>query len=925
MTPLRLLSSLGLAVLLTGTAAGSPASPVPAKGFSFVRPLGGIEEYRLDANGLDVLVKPDHASPVVTFLVVYHVGSRNEVTGTDGATHLLEHLMFRGSKHYNQALGNSLETELERIGAEYNANTWKDRTAYFETVDRDQLELAIRVESDRMRNLLLRASDRKAEMTVVRNEFERDYNDPVMSLDTELYAAAYIAHPYHHPTIGWRSDIEKVSIQKLRDFYNTYYWPNNATVAVIGDCDPATALALVRKYYGSIPHSPAPIPEPYTTEPEQTGPRRVSVHRAGGLGVVALAYKTPPALNPDSPVLDVLDSILTQGQNSRLYHALVDKNLATDVEADNGFFHDNSLDIFYAFLAPGARHEQVEHVLRDQLAKIARDGVTPEEVKTAIHQNLADIAYSRDGSAAIAAALIEDIAVGDWTDYVRRPEQLARVTPADVQRVARKYLVDDHSTTGWFVPTHGGSDGGKAGAAAFHPRLPGPSYYRAPVPPRPFVPAGAGVDAPAGAGSGQLASRIHHRTIDGAAVYTVKTGVKDVVTLAGSLDAGRAADPDGNTALADLTARLLDHGTTRHNQFELAQKLAAVGASLSFGTGANTVGIHAKCLRADVPLVLGVLAEELRDAALAPAELAKVKRQYLADLTREETDTGARGRQAVARALFPAGHPNYVVPIARRRADAEKVSPEMVRAFYRAHYGPATLRLVFAGDVDDPAIDAALRKDFTGWHGGAALPSFTPATPRTAGVTRRIVIPEKTSVNVYFGQADGLRYTAPDRLPLYVGTAILGSGFSSRLMQTVRNRDGLTYDIYAYVGRDTYTDGEWLLGASFAPSLLQRGLAATREVVRNWWEHGVTADELAYRKTNLVGRFRVGLVTSGDLANAILITVQRGLPPSHLDTLPQEIKAVTLQQVNDAIRQHGDPATMAVALAGTLPPAETKP
>ena len=190
--------------------AAAPASKAPAAvpGFTFVKSVGGIDEYRLDSNGMQVLIKPDHSAPVVTFNVLYRVGSRNEVTGTTGSTHLLEHLMFKGSEAFNDVLGNSVSQYLEKVGGQYNATTSEDRTNYFATVGRDSLQGYMAIESDRMRNLWLHDKDKQTEMTVVRNEYERGENDPTNALMKEVSAAAYQALPYHHPTIGWRSDIE---------------------------------------------------------------------------------------------------------------------------------------------------------------------------------------------------------------------------------------------------------------------------------------------------------------------------------------------------------------------------------------------------------------------------------------------------------------------------------------------------------------------------------------------------------------------------------------------------------------------------------------------------------------------------------------------------------------------------------------------
>lgn len=441
-----------LAFILLVAVTALRATPVAVDGFTYVKSRGGIDEYTLEANGLQVLLIPETSAPVITFMVTYRVGSRNEVTGTTGATHLLEHLMFKGSVNYNRDKGNSVDQLLARTGAQFNATTYLDRTNYYENLGSDQLAMVVGMEADRMRNLLLRESDRRPEMTVVRNEFERGENSPIQSLIKEIFAAAYVAHPYHHSTIGWRSDIENVSIEKLREFYDTFYWPDNATVTLVGDFQSAEALGLIKQHYGVITRAPRPIPQIYTEEPEQTGPRRVVVKRPGQLGVIAIAHKSPAATHPDFPALAILGSILGDGKNSRLYRELTDKNLSTGVFTGPFALRDPSLHFTFIPLAPGATHEQVEKIAVDEIEKLKQHGVTATEVQAAIAKALADSAYQRDGSFAIAGKINEFIAAGDWTLYVTLDEALQQVTPADVLRVANKYLNVDQSTTGWFIP-----------------------------------------------------------------------------------------------------------------------------------------------------------------------------------------------------------------------------------------------------------------------------------------------------------------------------------------------------------------------------------------------------------------------------------------------------------------------------------------
>ena len=446
-----------LAFLCPHLPAAAAAAPVHHESFTLVRTVGEVTEYRLESNDLTVLLMPTGAAPVVTFMVTYLVGSRNEVYGTTGATHLLEHLMFKGSKQFNQDLGNGYDQTLDPLGAVNNATTWFDRTNYYVNSPQQHLPQIVALEADRMRDLLLREPDRQAEMTVVRNEFERGENDPISVLLDQVGSVAFIAHPYHHPTIGWRSDIEGVSIDKLREFYDHFYWPNNAVVSAIGQFDPATALELIAQHYGAIPRSPQPIPEVYTVEPKQDGPRRLVVKRSGEIGVVDIAHKICAGTHPDFAAIAVLSSILGEGKNSRFYRTLTDPGLSTGVQTVPFFHRDPTLHHTLIPLTPGTTHEEVEQIALAEIDRVKTEGVTAGEVAAAISQLLARTAYRRDGPFAIADELNDGIAVGDWTTYYSLSDAIKAVTPEEVQRVAKTYFDEDASTTGWFVPRNGES------------------------------------------------------------------------------------------------------------------------------------------------------------------------------------------------------------------------------------------------------------------------------------------------------------------------------------------------------------------------------------------------------------------------------------------------------------------------------------
>lgn len=898
------------------------AGAVNADGFAYVRTVGNIDEYTLKSNGLQVLLLPEHSSPTLTFMVTYRVGSRNEVTGTTGATHILEHMMFKGTKSRDRSKGNNVDQLLEKTGARYNASTWLDRNNYYQTLGSEHLAEVVDMEADRMRHLKLLDSDRQPEMTVVRNEYERGENSPFMALYKEIYHTAFVAHPYHHSTIGHRSDIEKVKIEKLREFYDTFYWPNNATVTIVGDFQPKDVLALVKKSFGVYPKSPKPIPELYTEEPPQDGPRRLVVKRPGELGMVAIAHKITAATHPDYAAISLLGAILADGKNSRLYKAITDKNMSTGVSNDVGYNHDPSLHILFLPLAPGVKHEDVEKAALVEIERVKKDGVTATELQAAVAKTLADAAFERDGSFAVAGRLNESIAAGDWSLYYRLEDTTRKVTMDDIKRVANTYFNEDQSTTGWFVPTTGGAGAGaSASAPALVSHKTSPNYYRDPD----VYPHGSAAESPKNAADtggriapvARMAPQAKRTQVAGIDLVTYTTGVKDVITLRGSLPAGTALSTS-NPAIPVLTGMLLDQGTKAQDKFAIAQQLEAVGASIGFAAGTDVLNISAKCLKKDLTLVLSLMAEELRTPALSAEELAKAKKQYSGAVKRQLEDTDFRAEDAFSRVAFQPGHPNRAPEPEALLAAIESATLEDVVAFHKTHYGPAHMKLVAVGDVDNATLQNSVGQVFAGWTGGSAPMRLMKADKATSPRQVQIDLPGKTSVSVVLGQASGLQHQHPDYQALRMGTAILGSGFTGRLMATVRDQEGLTYGIDAGMDSDTFNEGDWKITASFAPAMLDKGITSTRRQLDLWYQQGVTAAEVASRKTNLIGAFQVNLSTSNGLAATFLNTLNRGYPLDWVDDYPAKIRALTAQQVNAVIKTYLQPQNMILVKAGSL-------
>jgi zinc protease len=896
------MKTLLASVLLIAPALNAVSAPAPVavEGYSHVRSADGVDEYRLEVNGLSVLVMPQADVPTATFMVTYRVGSRNEVTGTTGATHLLEHLMFKGTAAHHRGNGTSFDQVLERIGAVTNATTWLDRTNYYATVPAYALPVLIELEADRMRNLSLAEEDRRAEMTVVRNEFELGENRPMEALSKHIWAAAFMAHPYHHDTIGWRSDIEYVPIEKLRAFYNTFYWPDNATVTVIGGFDVAETLKTIKERYGSIPKSPQPFPALYTVEPPQDGERRVVLKRSGEVGIVTIAHKIPAGTHADWPAIEVLSRILAEGETSRCFRALTDHNLTIEVDGWASFTHDPSLHLLSAELAQDAKHEVVERGMVAEIESIASKGVTPGEVQTAVAGFLAERAFSQDGSFAVANAINECIAVGDWTLYATLEARMKAVTPEDVQRVARKYFGVDQSTVGWFIPTETArTEEATAKSESFKPKeVVPPAPLKEPLPPPPVT---------------DFATRIQRTNVGGADVLVCRSAAKDIACVRVSLPVGGAKEE--NQALAHLTFDMTERGTTKHDKFEIAAKLEGAGVDVESHITPETVELTAKCLSRDLPMVLDLLAEEWRMPAFKPEEFKKAKLDLLSSLQQVLEDTNEQAAIAFSRATRTPGDPLRRATVDELTAAAKKATLDAVKVFHANHYGPRGMRLVVVGDVDPTAVQKHITKLLETWKPQPAEP-VRPVAPMKVASTVKVPMPDKASVSVLLGQPTGLQAGDADWLALRLGNDALGFGFTSRLIGNVRDREGLTYHIGSLISEDSNRPGMWSVKASFAPSMLERGIASVRREVEQWCRDGITKDELEFRKTAMAGEYTVGLETTTGLAEQILLCVRRGFDLKWLDEYPTKVNALTLDQVNRVIKAQLDPKTMVLVEAG---------
>ncbi len=414
-------------------------------------------------NGLKVLLKPVRTSPVATFWVWYRVGSRNEVPGITGISHWVEHMMFKGTPTLKKG---EIMHLINRNGGVDNAFTFTDYTAYYETLPSDRIDLALRIEADRMVNALFDPDEVASERTVIISEREGSENEPRFWLGEDVQAAAYKVHPYHHDTIGWKQDLQMMTRDQLYQHYKTYYVPNNAVIVAAGDFDADEMLKKIKEKFGAIPRGAAP-PAMQTVEPPQEAERRVLMRRPGPTQYFHAAYHAPNATDPDFFPMFVLAAVLdgvggmsvsghgSPGRSARLYRALIETELATGVDCSFRETLDPGTMDITATARPGVPIKKIERAIFAELEKIAAKRITDEELETVFKQAKVQFVYATDGVMNVGYIMGQMEIVASYKNYATFLADLERVTKADVQRVAQKYFAETNRTVGWFIPTEG--------------------------------------------------------------------------------------------------------------------------------------------------------------------------------------------------------------------------------------------------------------------------------------------------------------------------------------------------------------------------------------------------------------------------------------------------------------------------------------
>jgi zinc protease len=866
----------------------------------------GVHEYNLQ-NGLTVLLFPDATKPTTTVDVTYKVGSRMEDYGETGMAHLLEHMLFKGTPSVP-----SVFAELGRRGMQFNGNTSYDRTTYFETFTASppSLDWVLMMESERMTRSTFSKAELDSEMTVVRNEYESGENKPQSVLWKRMAAVAFDWHNYGKPTIGARSDIENVPFEKLRAFYTKYYQPDNAVLTIAGKFDADATLAAVARYFGAIAKPTRVLPKQYTVEPVQDGERTVTVRRVASTQWVGALFHLPQAANPDTTAFEALAEIMTVEPAGRLYKALVEGKKASSVENWMFPLHDAGFVIFWAQVPPDQSLDTARDTLLATLYDVTAHPVTASELERVKIKAQKDFDDTINDPQQMAVALADSIAEGDWRLFFIHRDRWQKLAPPDVTRVATEYLKASNLTVGLFLPETK-PDRAPLAAAVNIPAL--VRNYKG----EPAVAAGEVFD-PTPANLEARTERMQLPNGMKVALLPKKTR-GETAQFELRLDIGDLASLRNSIPVSNLTAAMLDRGTTRHDRQAFADALDKLRAKLDIGGGGATVSVAATTVRESVPQVLQLAAEALREPAFSPSEFAQLKSELLTQLEQSRTDPSAIARRAAARAgnPYPPDDVRYTPTIDEEIARVRAVDLDAVKAFYAKFYGASHAELAIVGDFDVATVRPLLGQLFGGFQSPTPYVRVPQPFYPTKTAPMTFDTPDKANAAMFGRLSMPLNDQSPDYASLLVANRVLGGDTDSRIFQRVRVKGGLSYAVGTVFQPAAIDPNSTLvLYAIFAPQNLDKVRSATAEEIARARDGGFNAQEIAAAKKAALEARRITRAQDQAVAGALVAQAFLGRTWAESAKIDAEIAAVTPESATAALRKYVEPADIAYAYAG---------
>ncbi len=848
-------------------------------------------------NGLLVMLKEIHTAPIISHWVWYRVGSRNEIPGCTGISHWVEHMQFKGTPQFPASV---LDKAISREGGFWNAFTYLDWTTYFETMPSEKIDLALRLEADRMMNTEYTNDEVASERTVIISERQGNENQPLFRLGEELQAMAFRVHSYHHEVIGDLADLQSMQREDLDKHYRMYYTPNNAVLAVAGDFKTDEMLHRIEELFASIPAGVAP-PTPSRQEPPQSGERRVTMEGPGETTFIQFAHHAPAGTDRDFFALTVLDSLLTgpsslnmfgggiSNKTSRLYQALVDGELAVSVSGGLQATIDPFLHTITVVLRPERVHDEVLAVLNDEIKRLQDAPPQIEELNRAVKQARALFAYGSefDHQPGVLARVLRDVRQLRLVRYLSGPACSCHASrcatrSSDLFAPAKPHLWGLLTLREWR-----GDMMRQPGTPMIH-SLPGPDDIT-----RVVLPNGIVVLARANFNSPSVA-------------------------LTGYLPAGSLSDPDDKLGLADFAASGLMRGTAHRDFQAIYDALESAGASLGFDGGTHTTGFGGRALAEDLSMLLELISQALRQPVFPENQVERLRAQVLTGLAIRAQDTGEMASLAFDKIVY-AGHP-YSRPDEGVPETVQSITRQDLLDFHQRYFSPREMVVVVVGAVEPSrAVDlvAAVLADW-GNPQQVDLPDLPHLKPLQATSTEVVSIPGKYQSDIVMGVAGPPR-RSPDFVAASLGNSVLGQfGMMGRIGDAVREKAGLAYYAYSSLSGGM-GPGPWSISAGVDPANVEQAQALIRQEIARFVSQPVDAAELADSQANFIGRLPLSLESNSGVAGALLNLERYDLGLDYYFRYADMVRAVTVEDVLAAAQHYLHPDKLGIAIAG--PPA----
>lgn len=919
--PLR---AFALLLAVSGSAAAQSRPAATPTRSTFVTTVEGVSEYRL-SNGLRVVLVPDSSRPAVTVNAVYLVGSRNEGYGESGMAHILEHLLLLGSSRHP-----NMKTEATRFGARGNAGTTVDHTYYFSTVPAadSSVEWLLDLQADRMVNTLVSEKSLATEYSVVRNELELGESSSSSASLSRLLTAAFQWHAYRRPVIGTVSDIENVPIDRLQAFYKRYYQPDNALLIVTGRFAVGEMLARIERKFAAIPRPRRALElgnllvRDHTVEPPQHGEQHVVLRRSSSEQLLLYGWHVPGVGHPDYAVAEVLADVIASNPSGRLYKALVDTREAAAVFGDVMSAEDPSLLLVRVRLRLDQSMDSVDAKVLRLIDSARTAPFSAEEVNRARTSLLRNLELMMSAPDEFAIHLGNWASAGDWRLLLLHRDRIARTTADDVRRVAAAYLKPANRTTVAYIATENPDRAQIPVSPRVNESLAGytgnPALQRG----ENFDPTPTNIDARAvrsAMPNGMRVTLLPKRT------RGTKVSAQIVVRF------GSEQTLEGKSQVNALTAGMLMRGTATLTRQQLIDSLSKLTAAVSVTSGPGNATVVIEGVRTTFVPVLELVAAMLRAPRLDAEELERYRKERLVQLDIQKTDPPQQAVNLVTERLTrrPPKHVLHTNSTEETIDGIARATIDEVLGFYRSHYGGSSADFVAVGDFDLAAVTAAATRLFGDWRSPQPFvrPARLYAPSESTFVT--LELKDKSNAMLAMGTTLQLQDGDPDYPAVALVVYMLGSGPGAILTTRVRDKEGISYGVLPFFlvqSQDRFAT--WTYGAMAAPKNIERLQASLRDELDRVLRDGFTEEQLKnYRQGFLQNRAQ-SRANESSLAALLLSRRNAGRTMAFEAAIDERVAALTVDDVNRALRKYIDPRRLVLARAGDFannPPARVTP